>query len=69
MKTKTEIQKELIKEFGENFNIIDNLIIWLKSHYHPQYFTSIKSLLKTHGLYLWIFIIQKSPYNRAFLFI
>ena len=47
MKSKNEIQQELIKEFGEDFNTIDNLIKWLKSHYHPQIFTSMEEFVKT----------------------
>lgn len=47
MKTKQEAQHELIKEFGENFNTIDNLIKWLKSRYHPQVFTSMEEFVKT----------------------
>lgn len=47
MKTKQEAQQELINEFGENFNTIDNLIKWLKSHYHPQIFTSMEDFVKT----------------------
>lgn len=47
MNTKQEIQQELIKEFGKNFNTIDNLIKWLKSHYHPQIFTTMKEFVKT----------------------
>ena len=29
MKSKNEIQQELIKVFGKDFNTIDNLIKWL----------------------------------------
>lgn len=47
MKTKQDAQQELIKEFGKNFNTIDNLIKWLKSHYHPQIFTSMEEFVKT----------------------
>ena len=47
MKTKMEIQQALVKEFGENFNTIDNLIAWLKKHYHPQIFTSMSEFVKT----------------------
>ncbi|MGN1223395.1 MAG: hypothetical protein ACI4T1_04680 [Christensenellales bacterium] len=47
MKTKQELKQELIKEFGENFNTIDNLIKWLKSHYHPQIYTSMEEFVKT----------------------
>lgn len=47
MKTKQEIQQALVKEFGENFNTIDNLIAWLKRHYHPQIFTSMSEFVKT----------------------
>lgn len=61
MKTKTEIQKELIKEFGENFNIIDNLIIWLKSHYHPQYFTSMQEFIKNPRIIPVDFYYTKKP--------
>lgn len=47
MKTKQDAQQELIKEFGKNFNTIDNLIKWLKSNYHPQIFTSMEEFVKT----------------------
>lgn len=47
MKTKQGAKQELIKEFGKNFNTIDNLIKWLKSNYHPQIFTSIEEFVKT----------------------
>ena len=47
MKTKQEIRQSLIKEFGENFNTINNLIAWLKKHYHPQIFTSMSEFVKT----------------------
>ena len=47
MKTKQEVRQELMNEFGKNFNNIDNLIKWLKSHYHPQFFTSIDEFSKT----------------------
>ncbi len=47
MKTKQEVRQELINEFGKNFNNIDNLIGWLKSHYHPQIFTSMEEFSKT----------------------
>lgn len=47
MKSKTEIQQELIREFGEDFNTVDNLIKWLKTHYHPQFFTSMEEFVKT----------------------
>lgn len=47
MKTKQEIQQELIKKFGEDFNTIDNLIILLKEKYHPKFFTSMKKFVKT----------------------
>lgn len=48
MKTKQEIRKELIKEFGENFNTIDNLIKWLKQHYHPTFFNNMNEFVKCH---------------------
>lgn len=47
MKSKTKIQQKLIKEFDEDFNTINNLIKWLKSHYHPQFFTSMQEFVKT----------------------
>ena len=47
MKSKQEIQQELINEFGENFNTIDNLITWLNLHYHPKFFKSMKEFIKT----------------------
>lgn len=47
MKTKQEAQQELIKEFGKNFNTIDNFVKWLKTHYHPQFFSSMKEFVKT----------------------
>ena len=47
MKTKQDAQQELIKEFGEDFNTIDNLIKWLNSHYHPKFFTSMEEFVKT----------------------
>ncbi len=47
MKSKTEIQQELIKELGENFNTIDNLITWLNKNYHPKYFNSMQEFVKT----------------------
>lgn len=47
MKTKQDAQQELIKEFGKNFNTIDNLIKWLNSHYHPKFFTSMEEFVKT----------------------
>ena len=47
MKSKNEIQQELIKVFGKDFNTIDNLIKWLNSHYHPQIYTSMKEFIRT----------------------
>ena len=61
MKTKTEIQKELIKEFGKNFNTIDNLIIWLKSNYHPQIFTSMEEFIKNPRIIPVDFYYTKKP--------
>lgn len=47
MKSKIKIRQTLIKEFGENFNTIDNLIEWLKKHYHPQIFATMSEFIKT----------------------
>ncbi len=47
MKSNIEIQQELIDEFGKDYHTIDNLIKWLKVHYHPQIFTSMKEFMQT----------------------
>ena len=51
MKTKIKIRQTLIKEFGENFNTIDNLIEWLKKHYHPQIFATMSEFIKSPYFY------------------
>lgn len=47
MKSKSEIQQELIARFGDNFNTVDNLITFVKEKYHPTLFSSIKDYVKT----------------------
>ena len=46
-KTQQEIQQELIKEFGQDYNNIDNLIKLLNTKYHPKYFNSMKEFSQT----------------------
>ena len=42
MKTKMDIQKELINLFGNNYNFLDNLVKYLNGKYHPKYFKNFK---------------------------
>ena len=42
MKTKIEIQKELINLFGQDYNSLDNLIKFLNKKYFPKYFNNFE---------------------------
>ena len=49
MKTKMDIQKELINLFGNNYNSLDNLVKYLNGKYHPKYFKNFKEPGKSYA--------------------